>query len=220
MDRVSELIEHLLSNPDSDDYSTELLAEYHCGSPIGSLQNLLQSRDERIVGEGVWIASELGEAAKSLLPEIGPLLRHASKKVRFWAIDCVHLWADSSSKRELASAITLLEDVEEAVRWKAMTFVALSSRDKIAAALDELSATTPASPFAAELKWLLSDQGTDPGQIEVGLRSTIALHRKIAAAAAARIAKLHPQPLRCAVDSGDPEVAQFAKDIIRRVQLL
>ena len=143
MDRANKLIDHLLSHPEtseSDDAAYELLKQYQRGSPIESLRPLLFSADDRVAGEAAWIASELPEA-KSLLRDIGTLLGHRSKKVRFWAIDCVHLWASSSDGDELAAAASLVDDPEKAIRWKAMGFLAMASREQLAAALNSFRAS-------------------------------------------------------------------------------
>ena len=131
------LIAQLVANPDSlqvDSLVQELLAQYHQGSPVESLRTLLTSKADRLVGEAVWIASELGEGGRPLLRDIASLLRHHSKKVRFWSIDCVLLWAGRSSGDVVASTVTLLDDPEKAVRWKAMGFLARAPHDQLQAA--------------------------------------------------------------------------------------
>jgi len=213
------LIKHLLSNPDnseSDGVAFDLLTAYQRGSPIESLRILLSSVDDRLVGEGVWIASELPEQGKPLIVDVGRLLGHRSKKVRFWAIDCVLLWADSSNGCQLAAAVALIDDAERAVRWKAMCFLAMASREQLQAALSELSTTNPESPYAYELKWLL-DQERRPVQVMAGLRSKYTRRRKTAAVAASRIAGKDSGPLHEATSTGDAEIAEFARDMLERI---
>lgn len=220
MDRANDLIEQLLSNPDSSEFgalANELLTQYHRGSPVGSLRILLHSANDRVVGEGAWIASELGESGKPLLPDISRLLRHPSKKVRFWSIDCVHLWAGPSSADELASAVGLVDDPEEAVRWKAMGFLAMASREQLQAALGNLTKTNPTSQYTRGLKWLIGVEETDPAEIIDALRSNDQLRRKIAAAAAYRLWNRDSAPLHFATSIDDHEVVQFARDMLKRV---
>lgn len=219
MDRAKRLIERLVSNPDSsesDGVAYELLTEYQRGSPIESLRILLSSADDRLVGEGAWIASELPEEGKPLLRDVRVLLGHGSKKVRFWAIDCVLLWADSSNGYELAAAAALVDDAEKAVRWKAMGFLSMASCEQLRAALGQITATNPESPYVDELKWLLEEEG-HPEQIVAGLRNHDARRRRIAAAAASRIAKQDSAPLRYATSVEDPEIVEFAGDMLKRI---
>jgi hypothetical protein len=221
MNQAEKLINRILSHPEtseSDGVAYELLKQYQRGSPIESLRALLSNDDDRIVGEAAWIASELPEA-RSLLRDVGVLLRHRSKKARFWAIDCVHLWAGSSDGDELATAAALLDDAEKAVRWKAMGFLAMASREQLMAALNHLRMTAPESPYAQEFAWLLGPEGTDPRKITGGLSGSDDRRRKIAAAAAYRIAKGDSAPLRYATSLEDPEIVQFAGDMLKRISL-
>jgi len=160
--RAQKLIDHLLSHPDScesDGVAYELLNEYFRGSPIETLRVLLSSSDDRLVGEATWIASELPELGKPLLKDVRGLLGHQSKKVRFWAVLCVLLWADSSNGCELASAIPLVDDIEKGVRWQAMGFLSMTSREQLQAALAQLRAENANSPYICELGWLLGQKG-------------------------------------------------------------
>jgi hypothetical protein len=221
-DRGKELIDHLLSHPDSsesDGVAYELLKEYFRGSPIETLRILLSSPDDRLVGEATWIASELPETGKPLLKDVWGLLRHPSNKVRFWAILCIQLWADPSNGRELASALRLVDDTEKGVRWQAMGFLSMISRERLEAALAELRAEGADSPYVCELDWLLGPEGGDPAQIIAGLKAPDSRRRKFAAAAAFRITRTSSEPLRCAASADDPEVAQFAGDMLKRIAL-
>lgn len=101
MNRVNDLIEELMSNPDcreSGVTANRLLAEYQRGAPVESLRRLLQSADDRVVSVGAWIASELSDEGKSLLSDACELLTHPSKHVRFYSIDCVHCWAGATNR--------------------------------------------------------------------------------------------------------------------------
>jgi hypothetical protein len=221
MDRAEKLITHMLSHPDtseSDGAAYELLKQYQRGSPVESLRTLLFSSDDRIAGEAAWIASELPEG-RSLLHDIGALLGHRSKKVRFWAIDCVHLWANSSDGRELAAAAVLIDDSDKAVRWKAMGFWAMASREQLAAALSNLRGTDPKSQYIDELTWLLGREGADSGEIIAALNGSDDRRRRVAAAAAYRLATANnnPAPLRSATSVEYPDVAQFAGDMLKRL---
>jgi hypothetical protein len=220
MDRATGLIEQILANPsDLGGVANELLSEYYRGSDVSSLRKLLHSGDDKIVDCGTWIAGELAEVGKPLLPELKRLLGHPSKGVRFWAIECVQEWAGPTNGYELASAVGLVDDAEQGVRWKAMSFVSMISREQLQAALAQLEADNPESPFADELRWILGPNGSDSTQIAAGLRGSDPRHRKFAAAAAFRMAKSDSRPLRDATASDDPEIAQFTGDMLKRISL-
>lgn len=219
MDRTKRLLEHLLANPgtsESDGVASKLLTEYQRGSPVESLRVLLLSEDDRLAGEGAWIASELSEKGLPLLQEVGTLLQHRSKKVRFWVLDCILLWAGPQNGPELASAVTLVDDPERAVRWKALNFLAMISRDQLEAAFAQMAKYDPTSPHLSELRWMLGAKGSDSKEILAGLHQDDARHRRFAAAAAARLIKSDPVAILSAAALDDPEIAQFAGDMLKR----
>ncbi|MGA2597104.1 MAG: hypothetical protein ABSH09_08950 [Bryobacteraceae bacterium] len=220
MDSANNLITKMAAAPDSsavESLANELLKQYQRGSPLDSLRRLLASESDRLVDKGVWIASELGSDGKPLLPDIVRLLGHRSKKARFWSIDCILLWAGLSNGYEVASVVPLVDDLEEAVRWKAMGFLALAAREQLEAAVGQLAVADPESVYLGELRWTLASAGADPDQISDSLKSPSSLRRKFAAAAAFRIAKTDPETLRRAARSNDQEIAQFAGDMLMRV---
>lgn len=220
MDRATDLINRVLANPDRPDagqLANELLSEYYGGSDISTLRDLLHSADDRVVALGIWIAAELAEVAKPLLPDVERLLRHPLKDVRFWSIECILAWAGPYNGHEIASTVALVDDAEEAVRWKAMEFLALASREQLQAGVDRLTAADPESPYLDELRWMLAPAGADPIQITDATERPSSLRRKFAVAAAFRIAKSDPGPLRRTMSSDDPGVVQFAGDMLKRI---
>jgi hypothetical protein len=221
MDRAEKLINHLLSHPDTNESGSaayELLKQYQRGAPVESLRTLLFSSDDRLAGEAAWIASELPEG-RPLLHDIGALLAHRSRKVRFWAIDCVHLWASSSDGGEVAAASALIDDPDSAVRWKAMGLWAMASREQLAAALSDLRAADPRSQYIDELTWMLGQEGADSAEVIAALNGADDRRRKVAVAAAYRLAtaRNNPAALRYATSVGDTDVLQFAADMLERL---
>jgi hypothetical protein len=219
MDRAESLIARILSDPDgceSNGLAYQLLKEYFHGSPIDSLRILLSSADDRLAGEGTWVASELPQW-RPLLPDIPNLLAHRSKKVRFWAINCVLLWAGPSDGSEVARAIALVDDQEQAVRLQAVFFLSMSSRGKLEAALSHLRATDHESPYLGELEWLLGPGALNADHVTAELRGEDPRRRRFAVSAAYRLAKESLEPLRCASSSSDPEIALFARQSLERL---
>lgn len=217
MDTAKKLIDHLMSNPEtcgSDGVAYKLLNEYYRGSPVESLRTLLSSTDDRLVGEATWIASELPDEGKPLLGDVTRLLVHPSKKVRFWAIECVLIWAGASNGRELSLAIPLVDDPEEAVREQAMRFLAYASREQLQAALTDLQSANSESKYIGELVWLLGVRGGNESTITDALHGGD-LRQKFAVSAALRIAKDNAKPLEQAASLSNSEVAEFARAMLK-----
>lgn len=214
MKDINELIEELTRNPETADDGlllNELLEQFQDKAPLECLRPLLLSSDPQLASAGAWIASELGVPGKPLLDVVASLLVHPDKRVRFWSIDCVLLWADPLNCRELATAVRLLDDSEKAVRWKAMGFLSRASTQQLSSALRWLLKEEPESTDLHGLQWLLG-AGNDAGAIEAMLVSSQPKMRKYAAAAAARLAANNQHPLSVASASHDTEVAEFAAD--------
>ncbi|HYL99833.1 MAG TPA: hypothetical protein VEZ90_12835 [Blastocatellia bacterium] len=215
MKKVEQLVEQMLTSAENLDdglLANSLLSEFHRGAPLAYLRPLLLSPDHRVAALGAWIASELGQKGKPLLDAVSPLLSHPNRRVRFWIIDCVLLWAGPSDGREISQAACLIDDPEKAVRWKAMIFLYRASTDQLEAALAFLESEDSRSPNAVALRWLLSVPACDTETIARELRGPDARLRKYAAVAAARLGSQNKQPLAAAALSDDPEVAEFAAD--------
>jgi hypothetical protein len=216
MKDVEEIIKELTSNPETADDGlliNELLQQFQDGVPLEYLRPLLLSSNPQLANSGAWIASELGVQGKPLLDVVASLLGHPDKRVRFWSIDCVLLWAGTFNGRELATTVRLLGDPEKAVRWKAMSFLSRASTQQLASALTWLLKEEPESTDAHGLQWLLGAEN-DSRAIEAMLVSPEPQMRKYAAAAAARVAAKNQHPLSIASSSHDTEVAEFAADSI------
>jgi hypothetical protein len=119
----------------------------------------------------------------------------------------------------LAAATALIDDPDKAVRWKVMGLWAMASREQLAAALSNLTASDPKSQYADELTWLLGREGADSGEIIAAANGSDDRRRKVAAAAAYRLATAtnNLAPLRYATSVEDPEVVQFAGDMLKPI---
>ena len=189
-----------------------LLDEFHSGASLEYLHPLLLNPDPQIASSGAWIASELGSQGKPLLAVVFTLLRHPDKRVRFWVIDCIQSWADSSNAQEIAGVVSLLDDPEAAIRWKAMLFLSRSDRNQLETALDWFAKEEPQSPHLPGLSWLLSDAAEDAAAVEMMLASPVVQMRKYAVIAAAKMAPYNRHSLTVAASSRDSDVADFATD--------
>jgi hypothetical protein len=119
-----------------------------------------------------------------VIADIAALLDHHLRYVRCFAVDAVLASATAEDGAAVAAAVGLIDDPDDAVRWKALTFLAWASADQLAAGGDVLAA--------------LDDLGR--------------LARVFAAAATVRLARLDRGPLERAAVSADPEVSTFARE--------
>lgn len=215
MRQIERIIEQIISSPETIDekhLANRLLEQFYRGASLEYLQPLLCSTDPHIASAGAWIASELGATGKPLLDVVATLLGHEDRRVRFWLIDCVLLWAEPSNGRELSRVVRMIDDREKAVRWKTMIFLTRASTLQLEAALEWLMIEESESRIVLGLQWLLGSRACDVEAVEAMLQDSESLMRKYAAAAAGRMAAKTRQPLISAASSTDSEVAEFAAD--------
>jgi hypothetical protein len=196
-----------------DAVAHRLLQQFFSGYPVDNLRRLLESNAEHAVRVGAWIASELGARALPLLQNIAPLLHHRSRYVRFFLLDPVLVCAGHEDGPILASAVGLLRDVDDAVRWKALQFITRATSQQLASSI----AFQGDSQLAQLTEWLVNLDGhpDKSGEIEERLNADASIDRLFAAAAAVRNAQYDLAPLRRAAASLDNDVKSFAEEQLR-----
>ena len=144
--RGEELLVRLMrGEAGGGDLENELLKEFQQGYPISKLRLLLRAHDEGVVEAAVWIASELGSDAMPLFSDIADLLRHASLKVRFFALDCLTVNAQPKDVRAVNVGLDLIEDPEPSVKWKALMFLSSAPEVVLCAAFNALPVENPST---------------------------------------------------------------------------
>lgn len=201
----------------SDRAAHDLLAAFFQGYPVNRLRTLLVRPDEATVRTATWILSELGSAATPLRDTFGRLLNHPARYVRFHALDAVLTCATPQDEALLAAAVGLLNDQDDAVRWKALGFIAHASTGQLVGSMGQQS-----DPQLARLTRWLVDLDKDPGagdRVIQALASPTPAVRAFAVAGACRIALNDPSPLRLALQSRHADIASFAAEQSRRHDL-
>ncbi|CAA9361405.1 MAG: hypothetical protein AVDCRST_MAG68-4473 [uncultured Gemmatimonadetes bacterium] len=201
---------------DSDDAPAHaLLTEFFSGHPVDELRQLLLSDDEGTARTGAWIASELGWRSRPLIGVLAQLLNHPSKYVRFYAIDSILAAGSAEHGEAISAAVQRVEDVDDAVRWKAINFIAQAAHDQLVASLP--FQRRPA--IALLTRWLLDcDQSKDGAEIVARLDSSDSLERLFACIAAVRVSIRDRTALERAAVSTDVEVSSFALEQLDALQ--
>ena len=216
MDYAKHLIERITSAPTHDRVgvlANELLREFHLGYPLADLETLLKNNDQDVVATAAWITSELGERCRPLLVDVLPLLAHPMPRIRFLALDCL-FWALPKDGCYIARAIGLLDDPETSIRRKVLNVLFHFSRQQLEAAYHCVGEHGLNASMSGGLSWLLSGDALDPVEVNRALASPDPLFRRFGAAAAARIHKVHKEPLISASQGDDLDISLFAKRIL------
>lgn len=209
--RGDQLIFRILVDGD-DEASHDLLNEFYSGYPVTRLSRLLESDEPHAVQAGAWIASELGDIIAPLIPQLGKLLSHSSRHVRFFVLDSVLNAGSPEHGLALGAAVERIQDTDEAVRWKAMNFLARASGEQLIASLPFIGN----QGIANLVQWLIDcDRRLDTNAVVHRLEDADRLTRIVAAAAAVRLASRNEAALDRAVLSLDREVNSFAREQFR-----
>lgn len=207
-DADDRVLSRVVTTGGTDEDAVRLLAAFQEGFPVSRLSSLFRSEESRAVRTGVWIASELGAAAAPVLKEVDELLHSADRYVRFFAIDVVLASASAEHGDLIGRVISLIEDADSAVRWKAVSFLSDASETQLgAASIVGLSEQT-----AGNFEWLR--RRPSPEAIRSRLEGNSS-ERLFAVAAAARLVEGRDGVLRLAAESADVEVSSFAREQLR-----
>lgn len=216
----SDLIRRLVEQPqlvEDGELLNRILEQFWRSESETQLRSLLSSNDERLVRAGTWLASELGARSMPLVRELAQLLTHASKQVRFFAIDALLSSAGADNGDAIASVIRRMDDSESAVRWKAMDFLCRATRAQLHAALEYVSINDPGSSLTSLLSAIAHEPYPDFDQITRCLRSPDNLDRKFGAVWAARTAHTDRRALEEAARSEDNDVRELARGKLQQL---
>lgn len=209
--RGDKLID-LLCVDGQDVDANDLLDEIHHGYPLEGLRKLLVCDGDAATKAAAWILSELGEDARPFLPEAVRLLHNPLKYVRFFALDVVLVAAtEATDGPAIASAVCLIEDQEEAVRWKVLRLLARATPEQLRASLTFLDARPEIQRLTLRLA-AIEGKTEDIQAITREVEDPDRLVALFAVAAAARIAFLDRGPINFAASVSDPEISAFARD--------
>lgn len=211
-----EIVSGLLESADSDETESRtglLLKALFSGYPVENLRRLTQSSHPPAIRAGVFLLSELGPAARPLLPELVTLLDHPDHYVRFHALDSLLLAAEPTDGPALARAVAAAtSDSNEAVRWNGLRFLAHATDEQLRVAADSCSDPQ----MKAQIAWLASVRTAGHEEtVASGLASSDRIERLFAAAAASRMSDRSRELLVTASAATDPDVQSFAESELR-----
>lgn len=215
---VQQLFELLLENPRrfvEEERSYALLEEYFDGFPLRSLHDLLNSQDELVRREAIWITSELGVMGKDLVFDVLPFLRDQNPTIRYEALDAVAVFSSVGNFEQFVHVVRALESADSVTRKQAMLLVANANEKQISTVMTKLDDASQRDKIHYEcLKKLSGDGVVYREEIRAMIDSEEAIIRNYGAIAAKRLYATDPELLELANKSGDPDIAKFAEEII------
>jgi len=217
MNNGDQILEELFRDPETFDQqgrAYQLLQAYFGGFPHGSLRELLASENKSIQRVAVWIASELGEEARTLADDVIPLLDKPDRYVQYHAAEVLTACATGRDARKFLHVIQLLEDRDEGLRRMVMRLVSGADRAQLEAGAEELERASDHSVARARGLKLLLTTPVDAGEIQRMMDDEDPLLRRFSAIAARRSFGEHPELLRASALSVDADVRGFAESAL------
>jgi hypothetical protein len=211
-EQANELIQGLLLDPaefERNGRAYELLQTYFQGATLETLRPLLRSDRPLVAQAAIYIASELGSQAASLLDDVVPILRYEDPWLRHFALECVAVCATAGRAGLYANVLLALEDPDERIREDAMFLMSNADGRKLEQVLAVLS--TEDERLRRHRHWLqvVLSPGVGMDAVLSLIHSPEALARRYGAIAAARLYERFPGLVAEAVAERDSDIKSF-----------
>jgi hypothetical protein len=188
----------------------QLLQEYFAGFPVETLRPLLGNNDSMVRRAAVWVASELGRNAQSLIRDAVPLINDNDRYIRYHALEIVMVCSFGENVHEFVHVVRALESDDEVIRVLAMRLVSNAHDQQLEAAVRRASSLGPlCERHETCLSDLLEAERVTPLDIVALLDHEQPLARRYGAIAAKRLSHNFPAVLDHALSNADPDVRQF-----------
>jgi hypothetical protein len=154
------LVAELLEDPESFTQrgrAYQLLQAVFAGFPVDSLVGLLAHQNASVQRAALFVASELGEQARHLVPSVVPLTASGNRHLAYGALEVLSVCATGDLIQHFLPLVNALEHDDQVIRSLAMRLLVRASTAQLAAACQQFS------------------QGDDGNSVHlVGLRSLLA----------------------------------------------
>lgn len=207
--RGDELLARVLSGDEwGSGVGNELLEEFLHGYPVERLSALLESSNEKVVENGVWIASELAASARPIVSDLLPLYDYPNTRIKYYAVELALTAATEQDGAVIARALMLIRDPERPVRRASFELLTRAESARLAASLPYVGDRE----VAGLLQWALEieSESRDDDEITSRLRGSNDLWRVFAAVAAARVYGRNPHYLQLAASLGESDAQSLA----------
>jgi HEAT repeat protein len=211
-----ELIEELLSNPKKfakEGQAFQLLDEYFKGFDLQTLRPLLKSSDIYVISAALFVVSELGNKAWSLVDDIVPLLNIDNPYVQADALESVMTCSSGEKASLFGYVVRALENNNEGIRNLAMFLLSNANAEQLRVGSQIFKASDPNKSVHEEgLSVLLEGELATSEKILKMINDNDALVRKYGVIASKRLLKKFPTLIEDASSSSDSDVAKFAQE--------
>jgi hypothetical protein len=191
----------------------DLLNEYFDGLPVETLRPLLTHKDTLVRHAAVWVTSELGQQACTLLDDVIPLITSDDRYLSYHALEITVVCAVGNRADGMVHFSKALESGDDVVRALAMRLLARADQTQLEAAAQRASADASANDAHTRgLSLLAASEACDPGDVQRMLHEDNSVARMFAVIAAKRLQKSNPELLEIASGLSNSTMSRFARE--------
>lgn len=136
------LVAELLDDPESFTQlgrAYQLLQAVFAGFPVGALVGLLGHPNALVQRAALFVASELGEQARLLVPSVVPLTATGNRHLAYGALEVLSVCATGDLVHHFLPVVKALEDDDQVIRSLAMRLLVRASSAQLGAARQHFS---------------------------------------------------------------------------------
>jgi hypothetical protein len=122
---VGQIIDRIVSKSNTSDDLDKIISYFYYARDLSSLGKLLDSEDDDIIGDAIYILSEIGKSGTPLREKAKTFLNHPDVQIRYWAMNSVVSCYERKSAKDLVVSAGLLNDPDEFVRTRAHEMISV-----------------------------------------------------------------------------------------------
>jgi len=191
----------------------QLLDEYFAGLSVDTLRPLLTHADTLVRHAAVWVASELGQQACTLLDDVITLIQDEDRFLSYHALEVTAVCADGEYLNRFIHIPRALESRDEVIRTLAMRLLTRADEAQLAAGHRQAASIGLSADVHKEgLLMLATCRLCNPDDVRHMLLKDEPVARMYGVIAAKHLQQRHPELLQLAAELPDSDVRRFAAE--------
>lgn len=212
------LIAELLADPQKfkqNGRAYQLLEECFSGLPVEALRPLLRHENHLVRHAAVWVASELGEQASTLLDDAAPLIASDDRFQSYHALEIVAVCAIGPQADRFMKVAEGLESNDSVLRGLSMRLMSRADSSQLVAVAVAMERGMKCSEeHKRGFRLLVRGESADSRDVRERLASENGLARCYGAIAAKRLRNKYPELIEYAATLQDESVSKFASEAV------
>ncbi len=213
-----KLIQELLADPvnfNKHGKAYQLLQEYFDTLSLDTLRPLLLNDDRFVRRAAVWVTSELGIEASSLIQNAIPLVNDGDRYIEYHALEIVMVCSVGENVEEFVHVVHSLLSNDDVIRSLCMRLVANANVSQLKAAIhffEDENLDSSGTLHRQGLSNLVKLESLDSEEVLSLIADIDPLTRKYGVIAAKKLVHKFPELIKQASTSEDPDIRKFSQE--------